>query len=465
MKILSSASFNKISPLINENYGNLHGRLRMKLNQEESELFAFPDFPVANMGNWQTSVNAPLQTFKDAPAIEKEEIATFIEEKKQSILSKIGSSMPFANLLFRVPSEDQIFWYRDDKGQVKVILSQWGFQPVTIGKDVDVIDVILSLPRPLTQVPVKLHISYSDGDPAGEEEFALTVFNHTQTIKTDENGCYSLGKMYASKTFSVADAEGTSFDFTVEANKSDYYVSFDIKTNYTITVINQFEEKVTNYTLRVDDKAFVTNEEGQVKGEGVLLTKGRTLKVAGQNAAQQEYPLVRNAEANEFVFKILVEVTTGYSVKVIDQHDIIKTGYPLNINGNTIETNEEGKVVAQNVPWTDGQTITVGSSDGSVQTFTISKDAESNNFVYRVTIAPPVEKMVRVKILDYDGSVLPGIEVFIDTKNHGTISAFTDEEGFATFKAADFTEGEKSKVHFVVSKEYRDKRNAEKNKK
>lgn len=460
MRILSSASFTRIVPLINENYGNLYSRLRMKLSSEEIELFAFPDFPVANMGNWQTDVTAPLQTYKDASALDKERIAIYIEEMKRSILLKIGTNTPYANQIFKVPSEDQIFWYRNDKDQIRVILSQWGFQEVMGGSHVDVIDMILAMPRPLTQVDVVLHVSFSDRQPAAERDFLLTVFNHTQTITTDAMGSYGLGKMYADRVFSIADDMGSSFTFTVEPDKNDYYACFNIKTGYTITVVNQHNEKVPGYSLKVDGANRVTDAGGQVRGDGVLLTRGKVLKVSGPNAPMQEFPLSRDAEANQFVFKMTVAENTSYTIQVIDQNDVVQKRYSLNIDGNKAFTNEEGKVVAHNVAWTEGRSITVGSADAQPEIFALDKEAANNNFTYRITTVPPVvepEKVIRVKILDYDGSVLPEIEVFIDTRNSGTISAITDRDGYATFKASLLADGEKAKVHFVVPKEKRNK--------
>lgn len=379
---------------------------------------------------------------------------------KRSIVAKLGDNTPYVKQLFKVPSEDQIFWYRNDKDQIRVVLSQWGFQEVNGGSQVDVIDIILAMPRPLTQVDVVLHVTYSDDAPAGEKEFALTVFNHTQTIKTDAMGCYSIGKMFADKTFSIADESGTSFSFVVETDKKDYYACFDLKTGYTITVVNQHNERVPNYSLKVDGGNRVTDPEGQVRGSDIKLTRGKMLRVMGPNDPPQDFPLVRDVESNEFVYKIMVAENTAYSIQVMDQNDVIQSGYELTIDGNKALTNAEGRISAQNVAWNEGCRITVNGKDAEPQIFTLSKDAANNNFIYRIVTAPPIvepEKMVRVKILDYDGTILPEIEVFIDTKNHGTVSAITDKEGYATFKASVFSDGEKAKVHFVVPKEKRNK--------
>lgn len=465
MKIISSESFTKISPLINsESYNSLHVRLKMKLTPDEIELFSTPDFPVANRGNWQTDVDAPLNVYRDASAVEKEEIATAIEEKKHAILPKLGNA-PYANLLFRVPDESQIFWYRNADGQVRVILSQWGFGPVAGGRDVDIVDIILNLPRPLTQMPVKIIVGYSDGEPAANQTFNLEVFNNVKAITTNDEGSYSLGKMFAGKKFAVSDANGMRYDFVVEAGKTDYCIVFDLKTDYEVTVFNQFNEVVSGYPLTCDGETFTTDADGKVKVTDVLLTKGKTVVVSGPNGSPQTYSLVRDAERNCFEYRMMVEVKTDYTIKVVDQNGLVKPEYSINVDGSPMVTNTAGMVEVRDLSWVNGMNITVSSAEGATETFSVDKDAANNNFVYKIEVLPPVEKKVRVKVLDYDGTILPGIEVFINTKKHGKVSAFTDQEGWATFKAELFENGEKAKVEFKVTKEYREKLEADKKKK
>lgn len=462
MKILSSASFSKISPLINnENYSSVYTRLKLKLTPDEIGMFAIPDFPIANSGSWQADVNALLKTYRDASSVEKEEIATYIEEKKMSIMPKM-KGMPYANVLFRVPDEGQIFWYRDNVGEMKVILAQWGFAPVANGRDVDLIEVILNLPRPLTQMAVKLYAMYSDGEPARNCSFEMTIFNHNMAFKTNEEGFYSVGKMYVGKKFSVKDDKGDQFDFVVTPGQSDYYATFDIETDCTIRVINQFDEPVSNYALNVDGNSYSTDDTGVVEVKGLVLTKDKKIRVMGTGGVSQEYALERDAEQNKFEYRIKVEVMSAYTIKVIDQHNHVKPEYSLVIDGRTETTDATGMIRVDNIVWTEGLGISVSSAEGVVTNYDIAKDPQDNNFVYHITIVPPVERKVRIKVLDYDGSILPGIEVFVDTKKHGTISAFTNEEGYATFKADEFEDKEKAKVHFLVSKEYRERKNAEK---
>ncbi len=430
----------------------------MKLKPEEVALFATPDFPVANMGNWQTNVSAPLKNYKEASDLEREMIASYIEGMKEAVLPKI-SDLPYANQLFRVPSEDQIFYYLTD-GELKVILSQWGFIPVSGGRDVDLIDIIINQPRPLTQVSVTLHIRYSDGLPADNTPFSVHLFNHDKSFTTDETGRITLGRMHAGKKLSVTDSNGTTVDLVVESGKNDYDVVFDYLTSFVVCVLNQFDEAMTGYQLSIDGRQYMTDGNGEVRCSDVLLTAGKTINVSGANGSSSSYSLQRASDQNNFVYHMVVDVKTSYTITVVDQNDHVKPEYEINIDNKPTQTDAAGMVRVNNISWIQGSTVTVGSADGTVQVFSLSKDAEENNFVYHVNILPPVEKKVRIKILDYDGSILPGIEVFIDTKKHGTISSFTDEDGYATFRAADFEDREKSKVRFVVSKEYREKQKA-----
>jgi len=233
MKVISTESFTNVVPLVlqGNSYVNIHGRLRQKLSPEESEMFA--TIQMENNGaKWLVADNIPLKSYSEADPSEKEEIAIFIEEKKNIILGKLSSEMNYLPKLFQVPSEKEIFWYRGIDNRVHVILAQWGFVLKHKIKDVNVIDFILVQPRPLTQVEVTLHVDYSDGLPASKSSFQLSLLNHTKEITTNDDGDFYVGNLYAGKTFSITDANGEKREFVVEKDVQRYTETFDVRTRH-----------------------------------------------------------------------------------------------------------------------------------------------------------------------------------------------------------------------------------------
>lgn len=536
MKTISKESFQKIEALIPGNYGNLHSRLRTILTEEEIETFAFPDFPSANMGQWNSMGNAELKTYQSANPTEKEEIAICLENMKLSILPKL-SSMSFAPNLFRIPSEEQIFWYRGKDGLVRIVLAQWGFKLCNSPENVNVIDYIINLPRVLTQIDVTVHVVYSDDKPAANETFTRFMFNNEKEFTTDEDGVYCFGQMYPNQIFSVSDKYGTKCEFVVEKDKSDYYAQFDIHTSYQLQVINQNDEVIPAYNIRIDNVPYSTDNNGCVIINDVILTptskiivscderseeefslsrdaeqnhfvykikteqhtsytikvinqdgeskpnyllnvngancttdetglfrendclfeEGKKLHVVAENGSQFDYELSSDSAANDFVLEVKDDIYTSYSVKVTNQHGEVKNDFPVSIEGIQYKTDQNGVVVVNNVLWEEGKQIAVCADNGIKQEYILQRNSAVNNFVFMVE-----DKQVRIRVLDYDGTPLDNIMVYVDTKKGVTISGLSDANGYATFPANAFEHGKKAKIHFKVTKEYREKREQQK---
>lgn len=532
MKTISSESFTKIESLIPENHVNVHARVRQWLNEEESQLFAYPDFPTANSGQWCSNACADLKKYADATPVEKEEIAISLENSKATILPKLAK-LTYASNLFKVPSEQQIFWYRGSDGQVRVVLAQWGFKLYNTPRNVDVIDVIINLPRVLTQTEVNVHITYSDDKPAANETFSRFMFNNQQDFTTDESGSHCFGQMYPNQRFSVSDKFGTTHEFVVEKDKCDYYARFDIHTSYQVQVVNQNDEVMAGCTIRIDDVPHTTDSNGHVLIDDVILTPtslvmvscddgtpeafelsrdagqnkfiykikviqhtafsikvvnqdgepkpdyalivngsnchtdgsgflhvrdcvfddGKKLHVIAENGSQAEFFLSLDPAKNNFVMEVKDDIFTSYILKVTNQHGEVKTDFPVSIDGIQHKTNQYGVVTINNVLWEEGKEFTVYADDVTEQKYVIQRDSASNIFIYVVE-----DKQVRIRVLDFDGTPLDNIMVYVDTKKGVTISCMSDADGYATFPANAFQNNKKAKVHFKVTKEYREKR-------
>ena len=457
MKVISTESFTNVVPLVlqGNSYVNIHGRLRQKLSPEESEMFA--TIQMENNGaKWLVADNIPLKSYSEADPSEKEEIAIFIEEKKNIILGKLSSEMNYLPKLFQVPSEKEIFWYRGIDNRVHVILAQWGFVLKHKIKDVNVIDFILVQPRPLTQVEVTLHVDYSDGLPASKSSFQLSLLNHTKEITTNDDGDFYVGNLYAGKTFSITDANGEKREFVVEKDVQRYTATFDVRTSYTVKVLNQEDEPKKNFTININGKSYTTNDEGIVTEENILLTPEMSIEVGSAEAPKCNFKINRDPKDNDFVYRI-DDPITAYTIKVMNQNDGLKPYFPLIVNGTELTTDAEGSIKSEEMLFVPGSKLSVSLPDKSnLQEYDLSVERDKNDFIYRIEEKeePKPEPVTRIRILGYDGIPLPDLTVNVDTKSGKKLSSKTDQDGYVTFLSSNFADGEKPKVHFIISKEY-----------
>lgn len=391
MKEISSQSLMKIHDVIHgQNYINVKARLNQLLPTEYADAFAalnlFPSNAV-----WYGDDDVEYHSYKDASDTEKEEIANWLEECRNEVCSSLADTMPFVNNLFRIPSQNQIFWYKNNDGYIKVLLTQWGFENRDSGPKVDVIDMLLAAPRKLTQEDINIHIDYSDGTKAGNCPFVLHLFNNTKELSTDSEGNYHLGKLFLNKIFSIESINGVNqCDFTV-VKDGKYNVVFDYYAKYTLIIENQKGEKIPEYGMTVDDSMVKTDKEGQFDGELKLLPN-KNLQI---NANGNNYEFTMHREHSENVFTI-----------VIDEEE---PGIPLS-----------PPEVPKPIP-----------------------------------PAPPVPEYIKITLLDFDGLPLPNLPFVIKTKKGDSVNAETDENGVAEIDRSMLSEKNKYKIEFKITPVYR----------
>ena len=179
MKELSRRSLMDVRGVIHgQNYVNIKARLVQYLPSEYANTFANVKF-YEPTGIWYVDDELACFRLKDASPAEKDEAAAWLEECRNYIGSTIADKMPYWRSLFTIPTEEQIFLYRNASGDIRVVLSEWGFEPKGPGQKIDVIGILIDAPRLTKQEDVTIHIDYSDGTVAQDQPFSLTAFKHS----------------------------------------------------------------------------------------------------------------------------------------------------------------------------------------------------------------------------------------------------------------------------------------------
>lgn len=314
MIILSEESFSHIEPLISDDYKRTRSRLALLLRPEECEMFAGVDL-LPNRGKWMT--DAQVRPYADASQIEREQIAAFLEEKRQSITAALADRLPFAADLFKIPDENQIFWYKDPTGNVRVVLSQWGFRRINQKGDADVIEFLISQPRTMTIEEVTFRAIYSDRQPVADKQFGLNIFNNDTSFNTDANGEHFIGKVPVGQQFEVTPEDGNATKFEVTAGRQTYELTVDRFTGYTVTVVGQNNTPVPNYEITIDGRQYTTDADGRVAESGVKLTGNDSITVDAEHGQQVAYPLNSDQENNNFVYRVTLPEKKQEEEKVV----------------------------------------------------------------------------------------------------------------------------------------------------
>jgi hypothetical protein len=315
MRELINQSLSGIRDIIPEqNYGFIKARLDQLLPKEVASSFAKIQI-LGKDGIWYAENNLSYRTYSEASDLEKEEIAIELEMLKEIAFAKLIEEMPYWGSLFVVPNQDCIFWNKD-KGKMHVVLAAWGFDIRTTEKQVNVISEIITAPRPLTQIPVVLSCKFTNGEQASEYEFNLLIFNNRKVCKTDAAGKYTIGSLFADKTFAVEDVNGKQHqEFTVKKDAT-YEPVFEVLTSYELLIVNQDDEPLVNYNLEVNGDLKVTDEEGVIRDTDIILYPDSKIIVSNQDNLLGEFELNIKPENNQFKVVVTIEKVTPKKVTI-----------------------------------------------------------------------------------------------------------------------------------------------------
>lgn len=441
MKVLSKASFDKILYVIqDQNYANVYARLVLELPSIDSSCFA-KILMRSDGAEWVTEDELDYRSFSEATEEEKELIAIELENRKKSILGKLNS-FSFASNLFTIPSTDQIFFYNDGLGNISVKLTQWGFVFPRSQDEIDVISALLAKPRILVQSQVTVLVRYSDGLPAVNEPFNLLLFGSTVPFKTNNEGHFDVGYLINGKTFAISDGKGNEKSFTVEPTIEYYEVEFPMVSSYDITVSNQEGTLCANFSLLVDGSRYVTNDNGCIRIDDVVLTPKMTIEALHEETGHKEiFKVVRDPEENHFKFVYNERFYSSLDVIARYEDGECLPYFKMKVGMNEFEADEYGSLHIDSL---DPDTTIRVASAMDCNCYVDVKLQRGDNKV-ELVLQRPKEKMVKVCLTNKDGNPLQNMPIKIERKA-GDLEGITDAEGCVFFPAALFSDGEELKL-------------------
>ena len=340
MKEIFTCSIKEIQRVIpGENYANIKARLD-QLRPDLSPIFA-PFKMDGDEGIWYGKDKITYHRFKEASDIQKEEIAAQLEIAKQSLCDNPPEKMEeFVTLLFQIPSDSQIFWYVNNNDNVSVALVQWGFLNRDEDSYEDVIQVLIDKDRPLTQVPVTLKFIYSNLEPASNYDFRLHLFNNDKACKTDANGEYHIGTLFAGKKITVSTTDGEqSQEFYIEKGK-EFVTTINLNVEFSITIKNQYGDLKSQYPFEIGGLHVVTDEDGVYHGEAILDVESQ-IQVSVSDNKVFKFKLSHGSSNNDFVIEIQENVKKNpdsFRIRLLDYDGkpLIKMPFKIYSNGTLV---------------------------------------------------------------------------------------------------------------------------------
>lgn len=302
MRVLSTENFKHISPLLRENYANLHAQMEVRLTPETSAMFSkFTLQPSTGGAQW--SVRLPeedsIRPYAEANEEERDQISMAIK-RADTELKKVFPAI--ANKLVEVPDEASIFFYtRGNK--LCVVLAQWGFRRINSSVNTSIIKLCLERAERLTSIPVKVNLKASDGTPLANQEFTMLIFNREVSFTTDGEGNFDAGMVREGTAFRIERADGEKSEaFTVSPGQEVYEVVFNTDTSLTVRIEDENGQPISGMNTMFGDETKPTDENGEAVYGPIPYSGDVKVTVSAEGFEPVEKTLEADPKKNVVVF-------------------------------------------------------------------------------------------------------------------------------------------------------------------
>lgn len=441
MQTLSSAHFRNIEYTIKGgDYNYISAHLAVDIPGDDI-LFAKIQIN-GDSAQWYVDSNEQYLPISSVP--EEDRIAALqdLKVRKERILKTLSGKVPYAEELFTVPTQEQIFCCRRG-AKVYALLTQWGFRKRNDTKREDIIKLLLiDVPEPPEPVDVLFVAEGSDGLPLSDSPFILNwIAGETREFKTDGKGESTLGTMMPGVTFSIADPSGNTFPFKVASGVNVYKANIPLFADYSVRVENQDGTPKAQYPLSISGQSFITDNDGYVRVTGVPLAGETLIDVSDEGGHAERYNLER--KGNDFLFKITDTFYSSLRINVQWNDNEKISDAKVNVNGKSYTTDKNGEIVLEKL--TPGEQYTVYPEDNLAKRQDIALERGENKLTIIKEKIPP--KNVRIRL--FDRKKQPIVNTLVKLKLiSGPYEATTDENGCIYIPETLFTDREKVEFSF-----------------
>lgn len=232
----------------------------VKFYKEELSKALGDDNPFAKISNgvecyvWSDN-RCEWQCLKNAGEIKREMVMEEVYHTKSEIAGKVGEKT--AEILFTYP-DDSYIYYNEDGGNIKILITGWGFKkPVRINPKPDIDDIV---------VKNEIAIAFvRDGERLTNYDFGLQLKRQVKHLQTNADGVYP-AHMNPGEQYTLIDLNtGQQFSLNIVEGQSLY--TFDV-TKHVSLVISAHKDESPIVGERVDVVYHGRNYEATTDGMG-----------------------------------------------------------------------------------------------------------------------------------------------------------------------------------------------------
>lgn len=446
MRPISRSAHASLHYLTPQSLEAIHSKLHTVLGEADKAFFAKPERR-ASETIWYVDEQFTVVPSAQLTEQEKDEVADLIDGHRSRISAKIQAVpelRPLAEMLFRIPGQENLHVLRGKDGRLSIMVSQWACSSRDTGSNQDPYSTYVNRPRP-DRTPVHVRISFSDGSPAGKMEFLFTYADARRSFLTNEEGEYAFGRMKFHSQFliSLPGNPGMEKAFTVMPDQEWYQWVIPQPAEAEVRITDQDGQPVSGRSVGIQYGAsavsMVSDELGIVYVPD--LEAGTHFEVFQADNPSNRVGVNLLKGLNRFSLEIRKEVLYPVSVCVKDENDQPVPGRKVNVQSDAGrlegETDEHGFFELPPQP-IDRELDAWDTLNQAVKAKHAVVDG-SNVITLKLPSVPPV----RVRLIDPENKPVPDIPFELAGTKLEAFKATTDQEGYIHLKASDFEDKEK----------------------
>lgn len=268
-------------------------------------------------------------------------LKALLDEAKQVFARSSNSQLTgLAAPLLNVPDESWVYFSVTPDEKVRILLAGWGFTKPSNETGINKLEQAFDVYKNRHQ-NVILQLGFNR-IVAANREFVLDFFRKKgQRITTDAEGMYEVGEILAGNTFDVTcETTGETRTVEVEKGKERYPVAFSCATALTVRILNQYDEPVAGYPVRLTFGAQV--REGRTGSDGTVpfdrLIVGETNNRVRIEGDGWEKEIALESESHAETIRIDERFTASPQVTAIDQKGNPVPHYSLTVTADDVQT-------------------------------------------------------------------------------------------------------------------------------
>ena len=384
------SSVNEVHKIVQKDLPELFKTLSKKLGQDNP----FAKISIGNGYYLWSDTRCQWNQMIAASDFERSVVQDALIQTKKEIAFKLGNNT--AEQLFTIP-DDSYIYYNDDEGEVKILVTGWGFKkPVRVKGGPDEGDLKKNTP---------VNVSFScDGEKQPMYEFGVQIPTQVKKFKTDKTGQYHFNNLTQKELLLKDFVTGKDFRLVVEEGREDY--DFDVTIYTTLHVKATVDANpVIGETVSIQycGKNYETSTDAKGSAVIKLPLHDNEQVIATLRDQSRSEAISAGTNTIEFVFETPVEeVKTDIEVSVMeDSKPAIGKFVTISYSGNQYNgvTNERG-LFTQRVYVVTGDTCTISVPDYESLS-KVLQETDVNVFRFEKTTAHPVPPVEPVKFSPY----------------------------------------------------------------